>query len=610
LVALATVFAERTTVAAEFRVGPGGTHATIQSAIDAALALAGDDVIKIRSGIYFENLRMRTLSSSVTLSGGWNEVFEMRTASRTATTIDGSRRGRVMDALVEGGSLTMIGLSLVNGESSGASPTQPAAGAGMSAQLFSRSSVRIVSCEFRGNGTFGGAATYTQGGAVAIFAEDAAAIEIADSAFRGNRLVSSYASSGALSVGVSGTGTRVTIRDNHFLDNRTEATSTAGTDGTFFPAAVEVVLGGSRTELEFSRNTFSANTRVFPGPLADHVPSALLLWVGNLPESSGTVAHLRRNRFEGNVGGPQVALLTSAESAVEFSDSLIVGGTGGVTCSACSGQTHLTNLTVADNGSGIKVRAPVPGAVSIANSIVFRSGVGIELELGSATQLNNLLGVDPLFVDAAAGDYHLLPGSPAIDAGNDAPPGALGPTDLDGRPRVQGAHVDIGAYETEPGGPGAPGNACVVRGFGVVPFVPALSGACRCFRDAGLRELRCGFFLPELFLDAALPSPLLPGQPAEAKWVLHPWQGPEGPYEMKLEILSQGKWMPLVGRGKQTGKLALDKLVGESFAVAAPAADAPVRASIRHLAPGPNGPGMVEDVVYMLVDVATIGEQP
>jgi hypothetical protein len=52
---------------------------------------------------------------------------------------------------------------------------------------------------------------------------------------------------------------------------------------------------------------------------------------------------------------------------------------------------------------------------------------------------------DPRFV-LPGSDFHLLAGSPAIDAGS-LVPGQLAPFDFDGRPRPQGAAPDLGAFE-------------------------------------------------------------------------------------------------------------------------------------------------------------------
>ena len=55
-----------------------------------------------------------------------------------------------------------------------------------------------------------------------------------------------------------------------------------------------------------------------------------------------------------------------------------------------------------------------------------------------------LATVEELFADVAADDYHLKPGSPALDAGETL---ADVPVDLEGTPRPQGPAFDVGAFE-------------------------------------------------------------------------------------------------------------------------------------------------------------------
>jgi hypothetical protein len=79
----------------------------------------------------------------------------------------------------------------------------------------------------------------------------------------------------------------------------------------------------------------------------------------------------------------------------------------------------------------------------------------------TATQpgtLNNQTAA-PVFVNAAAGNFHEAAGSPTIDAGTAYP--RNGTRDIDGEARTQGASIDIGADEFVPPLPPASGGDAV-----------------------------------------------------------------------------------------------------------------------------------------------------
>jgi len=65
----------------------------------------------------------------------------------------------------------------------------------------------------------------------------------------------------------------------------------------------------------------------------------------------------------------------------------------------------------------------------------------------STPDANHNFGADPLFVDAANGNLRIPSGSPCVDVGNDASVPADITTDLAGKARIHGTHVDLGAYE-------------------------------------------------------------------------------------------------------------------------------------------------------------------
>ena len=149
----------------------------------------------------------------------------------------------------------------------------------------------------------------------------------------------------------------------------------------------------------------------------------------------------------------------------------VAGQPGGIGLNVSQGDGTFTvvNNTIANGEAGILVggRADLGATISgvLANNIVAgNSSVGISIEAdfeATFTNDHNLVfgngsedfvaGPGTLFTDprfVAPNDFHLQGSSPARDSGNSAQvPGDI-TGDLDGQPRIQGAAVDIGAYES------------------------------------------------------------------------------------------------------------------------------------------------------------------
>ena len=133
-------------------------------------------------------------------------------------------------------------------------------------------------------------------------------------------------------------------------------------------------------------------------------------------------------------------------------------GSGGVRFDAASGNdldlANLVNNTIADNnGYGV-----IRGLPMIANCIIWGHVDDLDTavdrvsysDVGEAgyAGVNNNISSDPQFANPTVGDYHALPTSPAVDAGDSAHP-RLPPEDVDGDPRVLGLAADMGADESQ-----------------------------------------------------------------------------------------------------------------------------------------------------------------
>lgn len=100
------------------------------------------------------------------------------------------------------------------------------------------------------------------------------------------------------------------------------------------------------------------------------------------------------------------------------------------------------DIYLVNDGDGDLLRSPV----KLLHNDFDQRTTGIFMQIPFGIDPSNLNNVDPLFVDALKGDYHLTADSPLINQGtNDAP--ALPTTDKDGIPRIIDGIVDIGSYE-------------------------------------------------------------------------------------------------------------------------------------------------------------------
>src|SRR5436190_22584772 len=185
--------------------------------------------------------------------------------------------------------------------------------------------------------------------------------------------------------------------------------------------------------------------------------------------ASGTLSGcILSNNIAQNAGGGYYAAIRSAVSG-ELNNCLIVGNAaqaGGAASAPGGGRASLNNCTIFGNsasraGGGLSsVGAAAQSFLSASNCVVTgnHAPTNVNYDLGFAFEMTlnycctaplpaNGLGnftFGPHFADPAAGDFHLAAGSPCINAGNPSPVGAA---DLDGRARLVGPFVDLGAYE-------------------------------------------------------------------------------------------------------------------------------------------------------------------
>jgi len=417
-----------------YTVGVCGTYNDIQDAID-AVVIGDETEIRIQgNSTYEENLLFSRFFNAgrVEMTGGWDCAFSTRTSDPSTTVIDGGGENAVARVRIAGGELLLKGFSVTNGEAE--------KGAGLQILLDGGARVELENLRVFGNRSISSGSVH--GGGVSADIDGLEVLEIRGLIAQQNVVVSSnqaVAYGGGLSIMASGEA-RFSVENSQFDGNSIE---NAGGD--------DALGGGVHLETGNYAQGWLADSRIFNNTAIGDIRVASGLSLHSA-QSSDTVVErtgIMLNTATGAAGGSQLRARAQDSSTITVRDSgVLQGDFDGVAASVVdAGKVYLTNLTVADHAeNGLRLGIYEFGKISLYNTISFGNLVDLlapdDLDDGA-----NLIGVDPFFTDPVTLDYHLEPGSPAVDAGDNDPLGGLGLADYDGSPRILNGTVDIGMCE-------------------------------------------------------------------------------------------------------------------------------------------------------------------
>ncbi len=287
----------------------------------------------------------------------------------------------------------------------------------------------------------GGGMTLPRGGALHLSLDGSATARIVDSQLTANGARSTVAGDQAGGGALYGTffgGSTLELRRVGLANN----VAVPGSGGFSSGAAANLLWGGAANGT-IDDTTWSGSDLQGAGVAG----SALALGAGG----TGTV-RLDRARFTANDTGesvPQLSVEATGQSTVIASDLLVADGSRtGIRARAAQSSLvrigHATVAGAADSGAALELQDA--GVIRVESSLFWNNGEDVSDTTPSALDPSTMVGVDPLFVNAAGGDYTLGPGSPAVDFGNGLLP-SVGPYDLAHASRWIGAQTDAGAFE-------------------------------------------------------------------------------------------------------------------------------------------------------------------
>ncbi len=428
-------------------VGPLGSYQTLDAALDAAALTAVDDEIRIRAGTHITAAAapFDQPGRVIAITGGWDSGFQNRDPNPASTILQGDGSNRILRIGGYTGVVRIDGLTFRGGVSA-------EGGAGIYIKRIVNPNpppadivVEIRNCVFIDNRATG----FANGHAIDVDVTQGAQITIENNDFSGH-----LSSGEVIDLFANFAGT-IKFNRNRLFGNLVGSTS-------LINATAGSAFGSSGTSTGTTGFVELIGNQVWNNHTLGAQPTAALIALG--VDGDG-VMQFRANSINGaqtagvgsGAGFPVlVALRMRRYSTAHLTDNLIINGTAiGLRANAFDqARAYVHNNTVALN-SGIGIDALLadftatpPNAFGLANNISFANGTNFVMPSNPrAVMSSNLFSSDPLFINAANGDFRISSNSPARDAGTANPPGGLSASDLVGNPRVLGTTVDIGALE-------------------------------------------------------------------------------------------------------------------------------------------------------------------
>ena len=186
--------------------------------------------------------------------------------------------------------------------------------------------------------------------------------------------------------------------------------------------------------------TFEGNSSTYGGAIEFHESSPVIT---NCTFNSNSAEYGSAISYHDGTALAMVTNCTFSSNSSTYVGTIHCRGTGSAVLNNCI----LWGNSATSGGNEIHIE-DASASCTLNYCCVDNTGYGGQT--GNIYDTNNCIFVDPQFVDAANGDYHLKNTSPCIDAGDNSyvPSGVT--TDLDGNPRIVNGTVDMGAYEYQP----------------------------------------------------------------------------------------------------------------------------------------------------------------